>query len=142
LLENTSNSSIRPLASNNFIYCFRSSTLLDIFWAFYHRSLCHYDIGLWSANIPPPPTSSSSSSRRLILCNSVQTPSHNKNTRDHPFHLVEEPPCPLLGASESLFLTSRMVKIFYFMKWTYFLLGVGILWLVIYQWRGLLGLHA
>nr|QJS52215.1 cytochrome c oxidase subunit III [Gondwanalimnadia sp. MT-2020] len=56
---------------------------------------------------------------------------HHSN---HPFHLVDQSPWPLLGAFAGLILTSGLVKWFHLFSYDLLLLGLTVLLLVMYQW--------
>lgn len=56
------------------------------------------------------------------------------NWKNHPFHLVEVRPWPILGAFGTLIIASGLVKWFHFFEINLLLLGLTINILVIYQW--------
>nr|AXS65915.1 cytochrome c oxidase subunit 3 [Tenebrionoidea sp. 20 KM-2017] len=56
------------------------------------------------------------------------------NHKNHPFHLVDVSPWPLLGSLGALTLMAGIVKWFHFFQTELFYLGVVSLLLVMYQW--------
>nr|WCH62807.1 cytochrome c oxidase subunit III [Dromaeolus sp. ZM-2022] len=55
-------------------------------------------------------------------------------TKNHPFHLVEVSPWPLVGSLGALILTSGLVKWFSLMTLNLMLLGMLIIFLIMFQW--------
>nr|ARH54538.1 cytochrome c oxidase subunit 3 [Ontholestes tessellatus] len=56
------------------------------------------------------------------------------NHKNHPFHLVDVSPWPLLGALGAMTTMVGLVKWFHFFKMDLFILGMIITLLVMYQW--------
>nr|YP_008757561.1 cytochrome c oxidase subunit III [Batocera lineolata]AEV21656.1 cytochrome c oxidase subunit III [Batocera lineolata] len=57
-----------------------------------------------------------------------------KTLKNHPFHLVDPSPWPLLGALGALTTMTGLIKWFHFYEKDLFLLGITITLLVMYQW--------
>nr|ALO77676.2 cytochrome c oxidase subunit 3 [Eucnemidae sp. GENSP01] len=54
--------------------------------------------------------------------------------KNHPFHLVEVSPWPLIGSLGALIMVSGLVKWFHLLNNNLMLLGMTILLLIMYQW--------
>jgi len=54
--------------------------------------------------------------------------------KNHPFHLVEVSPWPLLGRLRTIITILGIIKWFHFYNNTLFFLGVIIILIIIYQW--------
>ena len=52
----------------------------------------------------------------------------------HPYHLVDESPWPLLSSLGALFITTGLVKWFHTYSSSLFLIGTFIIMLIIFQW--------
>nr|ALO70607.1 cytochrome c oxidase subunit 3 [Staphylinidae sp. 2 EF-2015] len=57
-----------------------------------------------------------------------------KNHNNHPFHLVEVSPWPLLGALGAMISMIGLIKWFHFFSSTLFLIGFSIMLIIMYQW--------
>nr|YP_010953073.1 cytochrome c oxidase subunit III [Trichochrysea japana]WMQ75982.1 cytochrome c oxidase subunit 3 [Trichochrysea japana] len=56
------------------------------------------------------------------------------NWKNHPFHLVEVSPWPILGATGTLIMVTGLVKWFHLFEINLFFIGLTINLLVMYQW--------
>nr|ALO76463.1 cytochrome c oxidase subunit 3 [Pseudocolaspis sp. PSE01] len=56
------------------------------------------------------------------------------NRKNHPFHLVEISPWPILGALGTLTMVTGLVKWFHFFNMNLFILGLTINLMVMFQW--------
>nr|ADO60627.1 cytochrome c oxidase subunit III [Oedemera virescens] len=54
--------------------------------------------------------------------------------KNHPFHLVDVSPWPILGSFSALILMSGMIKWFHFFETNLFLMGLLLMLLIMYQW--------
>nr|QWC54298.1 cytochrome c oxidase subunit III [Jebusaea hammerschmidtii] len=57
-----------------------------------------------------------------------------KAHKNHPFHLVEASPWPILGALGAMTTMMGMIKWFHLLNMNLFILGLMIMMLVMYQW--------
>nr|AXS66507.1 cytochrome c oxidase subunit 3 [Tenebrionoidea sp. 8 KM-2017] len=56
------------------------------------------------------------------------------SNKNHPFHLVDYSPWPILGSFSALILMSSMIKWFHFYNTNLFFLSLFIMILIMYQW--------
>nr|AXS66255.1 cytochrome c oxidase subunit 3 [Cucujoidea sp. 5 KM-2017] len=55
-------------------------------------------------------------------------------SKNHPFHLVDYSPWPLIGAFSAMISMMGLIKWFHFFNWNLFMLGMISTFLVMFQW--------
>nr|ALO70407.1 cytochrome c oxidase subunit 3 [Brachygluta helferi] len=56
------------------------------------------------------------------------------SNKNHPFHLVDYSPWPLLSAFSAMITMLGLIKSFYFFSWNLFIVGFIIMILIMFQW--------